>query len=134
MAVADGAGTPRAICIAEGSRHDVSLVDDALDASFTDDVSPLLIGDKAFDSRPLATRLADERDVELIAPRRGGVRASTRKQDGRKMRRYRRRWKVECLFAWLKRWRRIATRWERKAENYLAFLKVGCIVILLRRL
>ena len=37
--------------IAEGSRHDVSLVDDTLDASFTDEVSPLLIGDKAFDDQ-----------------------------------------------------------------------------------
>ncbi|MEM1415740.1 MAG: transposase, partial [Myxococcota bacterium] len=39
---------------------------------------------------------------------------------------------VERLFAWLKRMRRIATRWERKAENYLGFLHLGCAVILLR--
>ena len=112
----------------------MTLVDQTLDASFTEDVAPLLIGDKAFDSRKLAKSLDEDRDVELIAPRRGGSRPSTRKQDGRKMRRYRRRWKVECLFAWLKRWRRISTRWERKAENYLAFVQLGCIVILLRHL
>ena len=112
----------------------MSLVEQTLDASSTADVTPLLIGDKAFDSRPLAARSAAERDVELLAPRRGGRRASQRRQDGRKMRRYRRRWKVECLFAWLKRWRRICTRWERKAENDLGFVQLGCLVILLRHL
>lgn len=79
-------------------------------------------------------RLADERNVELIAPTRGGKRASRRKQDGRALRRYRRRWKVERLFAWLKRWRRIGTRWERKAENYLGMLHLGCALLLLRKL
>jgi transposase len=134
MAIADGSGVPRSVCIADGSQHDVSLVEQTLDASFTADVTPLLIGDKAFDSRPLAARLATEREVELLAPRRGGRRASRRRQDGRKMRRYRRRWRVECLFAWLKRWRRICTRWEGKAENYLGFIQLGCLVILLRHL
>jgi transposase len=54
--------------------------------------------------------------------------------DGRRLRRYRKRWKVERLFAWLKRYRRICVRWERKAANYLAFVHLGCIVILLRHI
>jgi transposase len=91
-----------------------------------------LIGDKAWDSAKHATALRLERGIELIAPKRGGKRPSKRKQDGRSLRRYRRRWKVERLFAWLKQFRRIATRWERKAENYLGFLHLGCAVILLR--
>jgi transposase len=132
MAIADGTGIPRSISIADGSRHDVSLVDQTLEDSFTEEVTPLLIGDKAFDSRPLAESLDEDRNVELLAPRRGGTRASTRKQDGRKFRRYKKRWKVERLFAWLKRYRRICTRWERKAENFLSFLHLGCIIILLR--
>ena len=134
MAIADGTGIPRSISIADGSRHDVALVDQTLEDSFTEDVAPLLIGDKAFDSRPLAKSLDEDRNVELVAPRRGGPRPSTRKQDGRKFRRYKKRWKVERLFAWLKRYRRICTRWERKAENFLAFLHLGCIIILLRHL
>jgi len=133
MAIADGFGLPASICIAEGNRHDVSLVDQSLDASFGEYLSPLLIGDKAFDSKPLAERLR-YRSVELVAPRRGGRRPTTRKQDGRRLRRYRKRWKVERLFAWLKRYRRICVRWERKAANYLAFVHLGCIVILLRHI
>jgi transposase len=131
MAVADSAGLPLAVCIGDGSKHDVSLVDDVLDAAFQK-VPPKLIGDKGFDSNPLSERLA-RRCIELIAPKRTGTWASRRKQDGRPLRRYRRRWKVERLFAWLKRFRRIALRWDYKAENFLGFLQLGCAVILLRR-
>jgi transposase len=134
MAIADGFGLPRSVCIADGNRHDVSLVDQSLDASFAEHLAPLLIGDKAFDSMALAEQLQLHRGVELIAPRRGGRRPTTRKQDGRKLRRYRNRWKVERLFAWLKRYRRICVRWERKAANFLAFVHLGCIVILLRNM
>ncbi len=42
------------------------------------------------------------------------------------------RWPVERTNAWLKALRRIATRRDRKASNYLAFLELGMIVILLR--
>lgn len=56
-----------------------------------------------------------------------------RARDGRPLRRYKRRWKVERLFAWLKkRFRRIGTRWERKSANYLGFLHLACAVISLR--
>jgi transposase len=42
------------------------------------------------------------------------------------------RWPVERTIAWLKALRRIATRRDRKASNYLAFLRLGLIVVLLR--
>ena len=48
------------------------------------------------------------------------------------MRRYRRRWKVERLNAWLQNFRRIATRFDYYVENYLGFVHLGCIKILLR--
>ena len=44
----------------------------------------------------------------------------------------RHRWPIERTNAWLKALRRIATRRDRKATNYLAFLRLGLIVILLR--
>ena len=132
MALADGAGLPLGVSIADGSRHDVVLVEKTLDEAFVEKLPSKLIADKGFDSRHLANRLRDEREIELVAPTRGGLRASKRKQDGRSLRRYRKRWKVERLFAWLKQFRRINTRWDRKAENFLGFLQLGCLVILLR--
>ncbi len=44
----------------------------------------------------------------------------------------RHRWPVERCIAWLKSLRRIATRRDRKASNYLAFLRLGMIIVLLR--
>jgi len=55
-------------------------------------------------------------------------------KDGRKPRRYKWRWKIERLFAWLGNFRRLVVRYERKVENYLGFARLGCIVILLRYL
>ena len=98
-----------------------------------DQLPPRLIADKAWDSGKHAKRLAEERNIELIAPKRTGKNPSNRSQDGRPLRRYRRRWKVERLFAWLKQFRRISTRWERKAANFLGFLHLACAVILLRQ-
>ena len=134
MALADRHGFPLSIVIAAGNRHDSVLTDRTLDAAFVEYLPPRLIADKAWDGQTLQTRLALERGIELIAPKKGGKRPSRRKQDGRALRRYKRRWKVERLFAWLKRWRRLSTRWEYKSENFLAMLQIGCTVLLLRKL
>ncbi|MDR3359020.1 MAG: transposase, partial [Desulfovibrio sp.] len=53
-------------------------------------------------------------------------------QDGRPLRRYRRRWRVERLFAWLQNFRRIVVRHEFHTENFLAMVQLACIIILLR--
>lgn len=87
-----------------------------------------LIGDRAYDSDPLDEKLA-EQGILLIAPHKSN-RKKPKTQDGRELRRYRRRWKVERLFAWLQNYRRILVRYDRFLENYLAFVHLACIVIL----
>ena len=131
MAIADASGLPVAAHVESASPHEVTLVEDTLDSSFTQYAPDKLIGDKAYDSDPLDDRLLDDRGVEMIAPHRKG-RKKPNTQDGRKLRRYRRRWKVERLFSWLYNFRRLATRWEYHADNFLGMLQLGCIVILLR--
>ena len=69
----------------------------------------------------------------MIAPHRRN-RKKTKTQDSRKLRRYMKRWKVERLFAWLSNFRRLVVRYERRVENYLGFVQLGCVVILLRHL
>ena len=103
-----------------------------IDASFLEDAPERLIGDKAYDSDPLDERLLKERNVELIAPHKQN-RCKPATQDGRPLRRYRKRWRVERLFAWLHNFRRIVTRYEYYSLNYLAFVQLGCLVILLRQ-
>ncbi len=70
--------------------------------------------------------------IELIAPHRSNRKNTT--QDLRRMRRYRRRWRIERLFAWLQNFRRLVVRYERYAENFLGVLYLGCCLILLRHL
>ena len=97
---------------------------------FTADLPQRLIGDKAYDSDPLDAELA-EAGVEMIAPHRRN-RKKPKTQDGRKLRRYKRRWKVERFFSWLYNFRRLPVRYEYHAANYLTFVQLACIVILLR--
>jgi len=130
MAIADRAGLPIAARISSASPHEVTLVEATLDSRFVRHAPERLIGDCAYDSNGLDDRLRRERGIELIAPHQ--ARRRVRTQDGRPLRRYRRRWKVERLFAWLQNYRRLVTRYERHAENFLGFLYLGCICILLR--
>ncbi len=67
----------------------------------------------------------------MIVPHRHN-RKKQKTQDGRKLRRFKRRWKVERLFAWLSNFRRLVVRYEWRAENYLGFVQLGCCVILVR--
>jgi len=90
-----------------------------------------LIGDKGCDSDPLRRDLA-RRGVELIAPHRRN-RSRPRTQDGRPLRRYRRRWKVERTFAWFGAFRRLLVRHEHRVEMYRAFFHVACLIMALRQ-
>jgi transposase len=131
MAIADAAGLPLAVHTASASPHEVTLVESTIDAMLTIGLPERLVGDRAYDSDPLDAKLAADR-IELIAPhRRGRVRPPT--QDGRALHRYKRRWKIERLFAWLNKFRRILTRWEYDHRRFTGFVHLACSVIFLRR-
>ncbi len=131
MAVADGFGYPLAVYTDSAAPHEVKFVEDTLTERFTDDAPKRMIGDKAYDSDPLDEKLRTAFVIELIAPHKTN-RKRAKTQDGRKLRRYKRRWKIERLFAWLQNFRRIVVRYEYHAENYLGFVHLGCMLILLR--
>jgi len=130
MAVADRSGLPIAISVGSASPHEVTLVETTLEARFTPEPPERLIGDKAYDSDPLDERLKDQ-GIQMIAPHKSN-RKTAKTQDCRPLRRYRKRWKIERLFAWLQNFRRILVRHGRILANYLAFVQLGCMIILLR--
>jgi transposase len=132
MVLADASGLPLAVHAASASPHEITLLEATLAANGAGEEPERLIGDRAYDSDPLDEAL-EERGIEMIAPHRKN-RKKTKTQDGRKLRRYKRRWKIERLFAWLGNFRRLVVRYERRVENYLGFVRLGCIVILLRYL
>jgi transposase len=119
-----------AISVGSASPHEVRLGEDTLKQRFTKEKPRRLIGDRAYDSDPLDERLSKQ-GIELIAAHKTNRRKPAT-QDGRPLRRYTRRWKIERLFAWLQNFRRIEVRHDRILENYLAFVLLGCMIILLR--
>jgi transposase len=127
---ADFNGLPLAADTASASPHEVTLVYTTLAQSFTRHKPERLIGDRAYDSEPLDAELKAE-GIEMVVPHKSN-RVKPATQDRRALRRYCRRWKVERLNAWLQNCRRIATRFDYYAENYLGFVHLGCIKILLR--
>jgi transposase len=90
-----------------------------------------IIADRSYDSDPLRKRVA-ERGIELICPYRSNNKKK-KYQDGRKLRRYKRRWTVERTFAWLQNFRRLVVRWDRKLTVYQGFFHIACILITLRQ-
>ena len=132
MAIADRRGLPVSICIASASPHEVTLVEQTLNNGFIETPPKKLIGDKAYDSDALDGRLANYWGIEMIAPHRANRHELT--QDGRPLRRYKKRWKVERLFAWLYNFRRLVVRYEYYSDNFLGMLQLACIIILMRYL
>ena len=90
-----------------------------------------MIADRGYDSDPLRQRLA-RRGIELIVPYRSRSR-NRRYHDGRKLRRYRRRWIVERTFAWITSFRRLVVRYERNLRMYQAFVHMACLLITVRQ-
>jgi transposase len=129
MAIADRHGRPVAIHIDSATPHEVTLVHATLAHRLVRKTPERLIGDTAYESDQLDAELV-QCGIELIAPHRRN--RARRTQDGRPLRRYRRRWKVERLFAWLQNYRRIVVRYERYRENFLGMLHLACWLILLR--
>ena len=139
MVVVDGQGVPLGSTLASASPAEVTLAEEALETVKVPrngrgrpKKRPLrLIGDKGYDSDPLRKRLK-ELKIDLIVPHRKN-RKKPKLQDGRKLRRYRKRWKVERTFAWLGNYRRLLVRHEHLIEVYRAFFHLACFIIVLNR-
>jgi transposase len=132
MGLADGHGLPLALRTESASPAEVKLVAATLEKRIVREVPERLIGDKAYDSDRLDEQLLREYGTEMIAPNKINRRVPT--QDGRALRRYRRRWKIERLFAWLFNFRRLVVRYEYHAENFQGLVHLAAALILLRRL
>jgi transposase len=133
MAIADRRGLPISARVESASPHEVKLVDRTIESRFIRKKPKIIIGDLAYDSDPLDEEIWKKHKIEIVAPHKEN-RVKPPTQDGRQLRRYRNRWKVERLFSWLQSYRRIQTRWEIKSENFQAMVHLGCILILFRNL
>ena len=120
------------MCVTSATPHEVKLVKKSLSCRFVKKVPRWLIGDRAYDSDRLDRELENQ-GIEMIAPHKKNRRQETKTQDGRALRRYKRRWAVERFFAWLQNYRRILVRYERYLENFTGFVHLATVVILLKK-
>ena len=136
--VADGRGTPIGTLVASASPAESQLAEAALESVVIPRrhgppkrILPLVIADKGYDSWPLKQRLL-QKGTRLVSPN-----LRTRKshiEDGRRLRRYKRRWKVERTISWVGTWwRRLTCRWERLLSSWNGFLHAAMMIICLRR-
>ncbi len=131
--VTDARGLPLGTTVAAAHRAETALIEEAIG----DIPVPLpntvpLIADRGYDSDALRDRL-EEQGIELICPHRQNRKKPSR-NDGRKLRRYARRFVIERTNAWLHSFRRIANRWEYYSYIYHGFVRLACIVIAVGRL
>lgn len=131
MVLVDARGLPIAVETTSASPHESRLVQQLFGFMLTRESPARVIGDKAYDSDRLDDELA-EQGIELIAPHRSNRRPENVTQDGRQLRRYGRRWKVERTISWIQHFRRLCIRWEKSTTMFQGFLHLGCTLLLLK--
>lgn len=131
MILTDGEGTPLSVTLAGANRAEVTRVESLIENRVTRRKPKRLLYDPAADSDPLREQL-ELQNIELICPhRKNRTRPAT--QDGRPLRRYKRRYRVERTISWLKIHRRIATRYEYYPHLFLGFAQLACLHTILNR-
>ena len=131
----DEAGIPLAIVVDGANRHDVKLLVATLDGLViarpepTPEYPQHLCLDAAYDGDPARQEVVDRQYIPHIR-RRG-----EEKQEKIVTPAYRaRRWVVERTHSWINRSRRLLVRWEKKTENYLAFLHLACAQLIFAKI
>ena len=118
----DALGNPLFFLLTQGQRSDIGQAEALIDPYTPDAV----IADKAYDSDDFITTIEARGAQAVIPPRRN--RKKKREIDDNL---YKDRNKIERFFNRIKHYRRVATRYDKTARNYLAFVQVASIMTLL---
>ena len=90
-----------------------------------------VVADKGHDSDPSRDELEADGYVPIIPHRKNRVKPS--RTDGRRLRRYRRRWRIERTNAWLHCYRGLAVRWSHYSFMYVGMVYLAFIHMALQR-
>ena len=130
MLCTEGHGLPVAALVKRANPAEVTLIEPLLATSVIRRKPQRLLYDRAADSDPLRHRL-QRRGIDLICPHRKS-RKKPKTQDGRKLRRYKRRWKIERSISWLFNSRRLVVRYERYHDLFHGFIQLACLFTIIR--
>ena len=124
---------PIGLAVAGANRHDMKLTRATIENLVTERPTPTdeqpqgMCLDKGYDFQEVRDLLAEFGFTAHIHSRQ--EEAQSLKRDAQKRAR---RWVVERAHSWLNRFRRILIRWDKKPENYIAFLHFACALIAFR--
>jgi transposase len=113
-------GRPAVIRLTPGNVSDIRVADDLIEAA-----GPVrrLIADRGYDANHLRLTLRSTGTIPIIPGRRS--RKCPIRHDKR---RYRDRWRIEAAFCRLKDFRRVATRYDKLAVNFLSAVVLAAII------
>ncbi|WP_263058664.1 IS5 family transposase [Pectobacterium colocasium] len=136
----DGTGLPLSFCLSGGQAHESQYAKDLLNRVGVIRKSGCLksrpkavLADKGYSGKSLRIYLK-VKGIKSVIPFKRNEKASQDRRRKLNSRLYKKRNVVERCFAGLKENRRIATRSEKTARNYLSMLKLGAIRLFLKRL
>ena len=124
---------PIGLAIDGANRHDMKLVRATLESlvaerpEVTEDVPQGMCLDKGYDYEEVR-EILEEFGFTAHIKARGEEAKELKAEAGKRAR----RWVVERSHSWMNRFRRILVRWDKKPENYLAFLHFACALIAFR--
>ncbi len=108
------------IRLTPGNVNDIRIADDLIEAA-----GPVrrLIADRGYDADRLRCTLRAKGTIPVIPGRRSRKRPIRHDE-----RRYRDRWRIEAAFCRLKDFRRVATRYDKLALNFLSAVILAAII------
>ncbi len=124
---------PIGLAVEGANRHDMKLVRETLESivvdrpQSTEEQPQGMCLDKGYDYQEVRDTLQEFGFTAHIRSR-GEEAKDLKAEAGRRAR----RWVVERTHSWMNRFRRILIRWEKKAQNYIAFLHFACALIAFR--
>ena len=119
----NGLGLPVALRLTPGQAADITQAEPLLEAYAFE----AAFGDKAYFSKKLLQFIA-ARDAEAVIP----PKSNTKDPHEFDRHLYKERNLVERFINRIKQYRRVATRYEKTAHNFLAFVQVAAIAVLLQ--
>jgi transposase len=129
----EGHGVPIGVVVEGANRHDLKLVRPTIEGIIverpepTDEQPQGMCLDKGYDYTEVRDILQEFGFTAHIRAR-GEEAAALKREVGFKAR----RWMVERAHSWMNRFRRLLVRWDKKPQNYLAFLHFACGLIVFR--
>lgn len=129
----EGGGVPIGLAIEGANRHDMKLVRPTIEGLIVQRPDPTveqpqhMCLDKGYDYQEVRDILEEFGFTAHIRSR-GEEARELKREAGKRAR----RWVVERSHSWLNRFRRILIRWEKKPENFIAFLHFACALISFR--